>query len=85
MQLAIVQGRATSTIKHPSLAGEKLLVCQQLGAGGRPAGDPILAIDHLGAGTGDRVVLTSDGQGLRQLVGDDTSPIRWWTIGIVDE
>ena len=85
MQLAIVQGRATSTIKHPSMAGQKLLVCQQLDAEGRPAGDPIIAVDQLGAGTGDRVILTSDGEGLRQLIGDKTSPLRWWTLGIVDE
>lgn len=85
MQLAIVQGRATSTIKHPSMAGQKLLVCQQLDAEGRPAGDPIIAVDQLGAGTGDRVILTSDGEGLQKLIGDKTSPLRWWTLGIVDE
>ena len=84
MQLALVQGRATSTVKHRSLAGVKLLVCELLGADGKPAGDPVLAVDKLGAGAGDRVILTSDGQGLRDLLNDDTSPARWWTMGIVD-
>ena len=85
MQLAIVQGRATSTVKHRSLAGAKLLVCQLLGSEGRASGDPVLAVDRLGAGAGDRVILTSDGLGLRELLRDDTSPVRWWTLGIVDE
>jgi microcompartment protein CcmK/EutM len=85
MQLALVQGRATSTVKHRSLAGAKLLVCQLLGNEGQASGDPVLAVDKLGAGAGDRVILTSDGLGLRELLGDNTSPVRWWTLGIVDE
>ena len=84
MQLALVKGRATSTVKHPSLSGAKLLICQLLGASGDPGGDPVLAVDQLGAGLGDRVILTSDGLGLRELLKDDTSPVRWWTMGIVD-
>ncbi|MEX0654196.1 MAG: EutN/CcmL family microcompartment protein [Phycisphaeraceae bacterium] len=85
MQHALVYGRATSTVKHPSLAGRKLLVCQPLGNEGQPAGDPVLAVDNLGAGAGDRVILTSDGAGLRELLNDNTSPARWWTLGIVDD
>ncbi|MAE62844.1 MAG: ethanolamine utilization protein EutN [Phycisphaeraceae bacterium] len=84
MLLATVIGRATSTVKHASLQGQKLLVCQALSSERRPTGDPILAVDRLGAGRGDHVILTSDGLGLRELLSDDTSPVRWWTLGIVD-
>jgi microcompartment protein CcmK/EutM len=48
-------------------------------------GDPVLAVDSLGAGAGTRVILTSDGLGLRELLGNERSPARWWTLGIVDE
>ena len=85
MQLAVVQGRATSTVRHRSLSAVKLLICQPLGNEGQAAGDPVLAVDKLGAGAGDTVLLTSDGQGLRQLLNDNNSPARWWTLGIVDE
>lgn len=85
MQHAIVQGRATATVRHPSLAGVKLLICQPLGGSGQPNGEPVLAVDKLGAGSGDRVLLTSDGQGLRELLNDENSPVRYWTLGIVDE
>jgi ethanolamine utilization protein EutN len=85
MQLAVVQGRATSTMKHRSMAGAKLLICSMLGADGEPTGDPVLAVDQLGAGRGDRVLLTSDGLGLRELLGHDNSPARWWTLGLVDD
>ena len=85
MQLAIVKGRATSTVKHASLQSQKLLICQMLGPAGQTMGDPVLAVDQLGAGRGDRVILSSDGLGLRQLLGASNSPARWWTVGIVDE
>ncbi|MCX5661700.1 MAG: EutN/CcmL family microcompartment protein [Planctomycetota bacterium] len=84
MQLAIVQGRATTTVRHKSLAGVKLLVCSLLDVAGKPSGDPVLAVDRLGAGAGDKVILTSDGLGLRDLLKDNNSPARWWTMGIVD-
>lgn len=85
MQWATVQGCVTATVKHRSLVAQKLLVCQLLGNDRQPLGDPVLAVDRLGAGRGDVVVLTSDGLGMRELLNDDKSPVRWWTIGIVDE
>ena len=85
MQLALVQGHGTATVKHRSLTGTKMLICQILGAEGQPVGDPVLAVDKLGAGAADRVILSSDGLGLRQLLGDHNSPVQWWTLGIVDE
>ena len=84
MQLALVQGSATATVRHPSLAGQKLLIAQQLGIDGKPAGDPVLLVDQIGAGVGDVVIITSDGLGLREMLNDTTSPARWWTVGIVD-
>jgi len=41
-------------------------------------------IDQLGAGQNDVVIISSDGRGLRELLGHDNSPARWFTIGIVD-
>jgi ethanolamine utilization protein EutN len=85
MQLARVQGSATATIKHPSLEGQRLLVGQRMDAAGQPGGDPQLIVDQLGAGVGDTVMISSDGRGLRELLGDGTSPARWYTLGIVDQ
>jgi ethanolamine utilization protein EutN len=83
MQLGIVVGTATSTVKHPTLAGWKMLVVQFYEADGRtPDGDPLMAIDALGAGVGARVVLSSDGKGTRELVKSDVSPVRWSVVGI---
>src|SRR4028118_1945614 len=49
MQLGLVLGTATSTIKDPSFQGEKLLVVQLEGRDGRADGEPVLGFDRLGA------------------------------------
>ncbi len=81
-----VVGTATATVKHPSMEGWKLLVVQPYGPDGRtPDGDPVLAVDALGAGTGELVIITSDGKGTRELLKSDTTPVRWSVVGIADE
>jgi ethanolamine utilization protein EutN len=50
-------------------------------AAGEPDGEPILAFDRLGAGRGDRVLLTNDGRALQELLGA-TTPGRWSVIGL---
>lgn len=84
MQIGIAVGQAVSTVKHPSMEGWKLLIVQLLTAAGKEDGEPILAIDSLGAGTDDRVVMSNDGAGARQLVGHKDSPVRWMVMGICD-
>ena len=83
MQLGRVLGTATSTVKHPSLDGERLLVVQFEGVDGRADGEPVLAFDRLGARRGDVVLLTSDGQMLQDQLGRDT-PGRWSVMGLPD-
>jgi ethanolamine utilization protein EutN len=84
MQLAQVIGRATATVRHESMIGVKLLLCEFLGNENQTVGDPVIVIDRLGAGEGDRVMLTSDGKGVQEFLNSNTTPIRWWTLGIVD-
>lgn len=85
MQLGKVIGTATSTVKHRSIDGCKLLVVQLLAADGASAdGEPVLAVDSLGAGRGDTVLLSSDGQATKELLKSDTTPVRWSVQGIPD-
>jgi ethanolamine utilization protein EutN len=84
MQIAHVVGQATSTVKHPSLHSWKLLVVQPLGVDGKEDGEPLLAIDHLGAGGASRVIISNDGAGAREVIGDKNSPVRWMVLGICD-
>ncbi|HVU89679.1 MAG TPA: EutN/CcmL family microcompartment protein [Pirellulales bacterium] len=83
MQLGLVVGTATATRRHASLSGVKLLVVQTLLADGQsPDGEPVLAADQLGAGVGETVMITSDGKYTREMLGDETTPVRWCVIGI---
>ena len=83
MQIGRVLGTATTTVKHPSFQGERLLVVQLEGPEGRPDGEPVLAFDRLGAGRGDAVLVTSDGQILQEQIGK-TTPGRWSVMGLPD-
>ena len=85
MQLAQVIGRATSTVKHPSLEGWRMLLVQPLGQGNKPDGEPLLAIDALGGSRGDLVMITSDGASVREMMKTDNTPVRWAILGIKDE
>jgi microcompartment protein CcmK/EutM len=85
MLLCRVQGNVVATHKHSSLNGWRLAVCQPINSDGAPEGSPQVAVDPLGACTGEKVLISSDGLATRRLVGDDTSPARWILICIVDE
>jgi ethanolamine utilization protein EutN len=85
MLSARVIGTATATVKHSSMEGWKLLLVQPFLPDGRTAdGDPMLAVDVLGAGMGETVIVSSDGKGTRELLGRDDTPVRWSVIGIAD-
>ena len=85
MQIAEVIGRVVSTIKHPSMDGWRLLIAQPLGIRGQDDGDPIIVIDELGSGRGDKVIITSDGKHVQAMVKVENSPVRFATLGIVDK
>ena len=55
MQLARVIGEVVSTVKDPNLTGATLLVVQPLEPSGEPVGRPLVAMDSVGAGVGERV------------------------------
>ncbi|NBO92047.1 MAG: ethanolamine utilization protein EutN [Planctomycetia bacterium] len=85
MQLGKVVGHAISTVKHPTLNGWKMVLVQMLTTDSKPDGEPVLAIDALGAGSGMTVLLTTDAVLVREMVRAKNSPIRFAVMGLVDE
>jgi len=85
MLIGLVEGTAVTTIKHRSMVSWRLLIVQPLDHDGRADGDPLMAIDRLGAGHGTKVVISNDGKSAREMVGDNNSPVRWAVIGLIDE
>ena len=67
------------------MGGQKLLIVQPQMKDGSPEGDPIIAIDGVGAGVGEQVMVTSDGRNARAILNAEATPIRWSIIGIKDE
>lgn len=80
MRTAIIRGYATSVIKHKSLEGWRLLIAEPES----PDVAPQIVLDNLGAAIGQKVLISSDGSEARQMVGDELSPARWTTLGIID-
>ena len=85
MLLARVDGNIVTTHCHPSLVGFRNVICQPLDDQGREDGAPILAIDCLGAGMHQRVLVSTDGSRTRETVQDDHSPLRNMIAAIIDE
>ena len=84
MILARVTGRIYSTIHHPIIANKKILILDRLGTDSRPTGRSIIALDAVGAGAGETVLVLDEGNGSRQILNDARAPVRSMVVGIVD-
>ena len=84
MILGRVIGSVVSTIHHPIVEGRTLLLAERLDAGGQGTGGYVIAIDAIGAGQGETVLILDEGSGARQILADDAAPVRSIVVGIVD-
>lgn len=84
MNLARIDGNIVTAAHHPSMAGYRTVICQPIDAEGNDEGTPVLAVDCLGAGLHERVILSTDGSATRELVKDPKTPLRNLVVGIVD-
>ncbi len=85
MKVARVTGTIVSTIQHPTFDDDKLLLCDVLDASGHPGGSYVIAVDLVGAGTGETVLILDEGTSARQAVGASSGPLRTIVVGIVDQ
>ena len=84
MQIARVVGTVVSTQKHQKFEGAKLLLVQPLTLDGKPRGTAVLAIDSVGAGVGERVLLVIEGKAAGDALGKKAAAVDAAIIGIVD-
>ncbi len=84
MILGRITGSVVSTIHHPVVSGRKLLVAERLDPTGRPTGGYVIAIDAIGAGQGETVLILDEGNGARQILDDTAAPVRSIVVGVVD-
>ena len=84
MQIGRVIGTLVATQKHRKLEGAKLLLVQPLTLDGQPRGVPVLAIDSVGAGVGERVLVVIEGRAAGDALRRKAAPVDAAIIGIVD-
>lgn len=79
-----VIGSIDSTIHHPWYGSKKKLIVERTGLHGEPAGGYIIAVDTVGAGVGETVLVLDEGNGARQVWASSDAPVRSVIVGIVD-
>ena len=84
MQIAEVVGTVVSTQKNHKLEGAKLLLVQPLTLEGTPRGTALLAIDAVGAGVGEKVLVVIEGKAAGDALGRKAAAVDAAIIGIVD-
>jgi microcompartment protein CcmK/EutM len=84
MILGRIAGSVVSTIHHPIVAGRKLLLAERLDERGRATGGYIIAVDAIGAGQGETVLILDEGNGARQILDDAEAPVRSIVVAVVD-
>ncbi len=84
MILARVVGDVVATAKHESHRGRKILLVQQVNPDDSERGQPVLALDAVDAGVGDRVLVVQEGFAAMTAAGRPNSPIDMTIVGVVD-
>ena len=84
MIIARVVGQVVATRKHPSHEGRKILLVQPLTPEGQERGDAALALDWVGAGEGERVLVVAEGWSAMTSVERPSSPIDMAVVGVID-
>ena len=85
MKLGKVVGTVVATIKSPIFDERALLLVDLMEPDGRAAGGYLIAVDTVGAGAGETVLVLDEGTSARQIVGVTTGgPLRTEIWGIVD-
>ncbi len=85
MQLGVVVGTVVATKKNRQFDSAKLLLVEPRRLDDQPAGPVVLAVDSVGAGVGEKVLVVLEGRSAGQAIGRPGAPMEAAIVGIVDE
>jgi microcompartment protein CcmK/EutM len=85
MLIARVVGTVVSTQKHRKFEGAKLLLVQPLNLDETPRGTAMLAVDGVGAGVHEKVLVVTEGRAAGEALGKKGVPVDAAIIGIIDQ
>lgn len=84
MQICKVIGTVVSTQKHRKFDGAKLMLVQPLNMDDTPRGHALLAVDGVGAGVEEKVLVVLEGRAAGEALGKKGAPVDAAIVGIVD-
>lgn len=84
MFIARVVGDVVATHRHGELGGRKLLLIRRLALDGREEGAEVIALDVIGVGVGERVLVVQEGNAARSLFRNPKIPAQAVVVGVVD-
>ena len=85
MQICRVVGTVVATKKNRKLEGAKLMLVQPLSLDDTPRGGALLAIDAVGAGVGEKVLVVIEGKAAGDALGKKAAAVDAAIVGIIDE
>ena len=85
MILGRVIGEIHGTIKHRWYEAHRMLIVEKTAPDGKPTGDYVIAVDAVGAGADERVIVNDEGNGARQIFESSDAPVRSVVVGIIDD
>jgi len=85
MYLARVIGDVVSTHRHKNLGGRKLLLVRRLDLEDNEEGSEVIALDVIGVGQGEKVLVVQEGGAARTLFRDQKIPVQAVVVGVIDE
>jgi microcompartment protein CcmK/EutM len=84
MQICRVIGTVVATQKHRKFEGAKLMLVQPLNMDDTPRGGALLAVDGVGAGVDEKVLVVLEGRAAGEALGRKGAPVDAAIIGIID-
>jgi ethanolamine utilization protein EutN len=84
MLIARVVGTVVATQKHRKFESAKLLLVQPLNADDTPRGPALLAVDGVGAGVHEKVLIVLEGRAAGEAIEKKGAPVDAAIVGIVD-
>ena len=85
MQIGQVVGTVVATQKHRKFEGAKLLLVQPLNIDGTARGSALLAVDGVGAGVHEKVLIVLEGRAAGEALGQRGAPVDAAIVGIIDQ
>ena len=84
MLICLVVGNLVATQKNRKLEGAKLMLVQPIDLDDQPVGATFLAIDSVGSGIGEKVLVVIEGKAAGQALGRKAAAVDAAIVGVID-